>query len=155
MKSDDIENKLENISSPQLPLLQHQEKLKLSILSAKKSSWVSLVLLAFPFLVFLGGIFESTFHILLPPWSWIVKYSPLWPVWLRMLVYIMILIVFPLVAGFINILAITWFEYDKKKKVLNISIQIKTVNIIIITVTTIIALLFIGHSIAEWISGEK
>ena len=72
-----------------------------------------------------------------------------------MLVYIVILIVFPLVAGFINILAITWFEYDKKKKVLNISIQIKTVNIIIITVTTIIALLFIGHSIAEWISGEK
>jgi len=72
-----------------------------------------------------------------------------------MLVYIVILIVFPLVAGFINILAITWIEYDKKKKVLNISIQIKTVNIIIITATTIIALLFIGHSIADWISGEK
>ena len=155
MKSDDLENKLENISSPQLPSLQHQEKLKLSILSAKKSSWASLILLAFPFFVFLGGIFESAFHVLLPPWSWLVRYSPLWPVWLRMLVYVMILIVFPLVAGFINILAITWFEYDKKKKVLNISIQIKTVNIIIIAVTTIIALLFIGHSIAEWITGEE
>jgi hypothetical protein len=66
----------------------------------------------------------------------------------------MVLIVFPLIAAFINILAVTWFEYDKKQKILNISIRLKTVNIIIIIVTTIIALLFIGHTIAEWISGN-
>ena len=155
MESNELEKKLENISSPQLPSLQHQEKLKLSILSAKKSSKASLILLAFPFIVFLGGILESAFHILLPPWSWLVKYSPLWPVWLRILIFTMILIVFPLVAAFINILAITWFEYDKKQKVLNISIRIRTINMIIIIVTTIIALLFIGHSIAEWISGAE
>ena len=155
MESNELEKKLENISSPQLPSLQHQEKLKLSILSAKKSSRTVIILLAFPFIVFFGGILQSAFNILLPPWSWLVKYSPLWPAWLRMLVYVMILIVFPLVAALINVLAITWFEYDKKQKVLNISIRIRPVNMIIIIVTTTIALLFIGHSIAEWISGEQ
>ena len=155
MESDELEKKLENISTPKLPPLQHQEKLKLSILSAKKSSRASILLLAFPFIVFLGGIFESAFHVLLPPWSWLAKYSPLWPLWLRMLVYIMILIVFPLVAAFINILAITWFEYDKKRKVLNISVQFRTVNLVIIIVTITIALLFVGHSIAEWVSGRE
>src|SRR5882724_4626056 len=128
MESNELEKKLENISSPQLPPLQHQEKLKLSILSTKKSSRASLILLAFPFIIFLGGILQGAFNILLPPWSWMVKYSPLWPVWLRVLVYVMIVIVFPLAAAFINILSITWFEFDKKQKVLNISIRIRTVN---------------------------
>jgi hypothetical protein len=155
MDSNELEKKLENISSPQLPPLQHQEKLKLSILSAKKSSRASLILLAFPFILFLGGILQGALNILLPPWSWMVKYSPLWPVWLRMLIYVMILIVFPLAAAFINILAITWIEYDKNQKVLNISIRIRTVNTIIIIATLIIALLFIGHSIGEWISGAE
>ena len=154
MERSELEKKLENISTPQLPLLQHQEKLKLSILSTKKSSRASLILLAFPFIIFLGAISQSVFHILLPPWSWIVKYGPSMPLWLRMLIYIMTLIIFPLVAAFINIVAVTWFEYNKKEKVLNISIRLKTVNIIIIIVTTTIALLFIGHTIAEWISGD-
>jgi hypothetical protein len=154
MENNELEKKLENISSPQLPSLKHQEKLKISILSAKKSSRASFILLAFPLVVFLGGILQSAFNILLPPWSWLVKYSPFWPVWLRMFIFVMILIVLPLIAAFINILAITWLEYDKKEKVLNISIRIRTVNMIIIIVTTIIALLFIGHSIAESISGD-
>jgi len=154
MEGNELEKKLENISSPQLPPLKHQEKLKLSILSVKKSSRISIILLAFPFVIFFGGIFQSAFNVLLPPWSWLVKYSHLWPVWLRMLIFLMILIVFPLTAAFINILAITWFEYDKKQKLLNISIRIRPVNMIIIISTTIIALVFIGHSITEWISGE-
>ena len=66
MERSELEKKLENVSTPQLPLLQHQEKLKLSILSTKKSSRASLILLAFPFVIFLGAIGQSVFHILLP-----------------------------------------------------------------------------------------
>ena len=154
MERNELEKKLENISSPQLPLLQHQGKQKSSIMSTRKSSRISLILMAFPFIILFGAISQSAFNILLPPWSWLVKYGSSLPLWLRIFIYVMILIILPLLAAFLNILAVTWFEYDKKQKVLNISIRLKKVNIIIIIVTTIIALLFIGHSIAEWLSGE-
>ena len=154
MEGNEFEKRLENISTPQLPSLHHKEDLKLSILSSKKSSRISFIILSFPFIILLSAVCQSTFHILLPPWSWIVKYGPSLPLWLRMLIFIMILIVLPLTAAFINILAVTWFKYDKKQKVLNISIRLKTVNVIIIIAATLIGLLFIGHTIAEWISGK-
>jgi hypothetical protein len=147
--------KLENISMPQIPMLQYMENLKLTILSTKKSSKVSFRLLAFPLIILLEGICESVIHILLPPWGWLVKYSPVMPLWLRMLIYIMVLIVLPLTAVYLNILAVTWFKYDKEQTILNISIRLMTINLIIIIMTTIIALLFIGHTIAEWINGAS
>ena len=61
--------------------------------------------------------------------------------------------VFPLIAVILNVLAITWLQYDREQKVLNISIRIKTINLIIIIVAGLVALLFIGHSIADSIAG--
>lgn len=155
MESDELKNKLENISVPKLSSLQHKEDLKLTILSTKKSANLSFVLLSIPAIILLGAISQSAFHILLPPWSWMVKYGYLMPLWLRMLIYIMVLIVLPIVAAFLNILSVVWCKYDKEKKVLNIAIRLKTLNIVIIAVTAIIALLFIGHTIAEWITGAS
>jgi uncharacterized membrane protein len=153
MESNELKRKLENISTPQVPSLHHKENLKLTILSTKKSSKVSFILLALPAIILLEAVCESVFHVLLPPWGWLVKYGSLMPLWLRMTIYITVLIIAPLTAAFLNILAVTWFKYDKEQKVLHISIKLKTLNIIIIVITTIIGLLFIGHTIAEWITG--
>ncbi len=155
MESDELKNKLENISVPHVSPLQHKEDLKLSILSTKKSANISYVLLSIPAIILLGAISQSAFHVLLPPWSWMVKYGSLMPLWLRMLIFITVLIVLPIVAALLNILSIVWVKYDNEKKVLNIAIRLRTINIIIIAVTTLTALLFIGHTIAEWITGAS
>lgn len=155
MNKDDLEKKLESLDKPQLPPLQHQWQVKLAILSAKKSAWAAVWLLLAPFLVFASAALHGLLKIPIPPFSWLEQYSPHWPVWLRMTVFMITVIVFPLVAVILNVLAITWIQYDREQKLLNISIRMKTINLIIIILAGLVALLFIGHSIADSIAGKE
>lgn len=148
-----LENKLENLNLPKINSLQHQQQLKLTILNAKKSAKLSLWLLFLPFIMLFGGFMQSVFHILIPPWSWLIKYSPVMPVWLKILIFTIILIVIPIIAVMLNILSILWIRYNKAEHVLHISIRMRKINVIIISIAGILALLFIGHSITEWITG--
>ena len=142
MNKKDLEEKLETISIPQLPQLQHQQQLKLSVLSAKKSARAAVWLLLIPFLFFLTALLRQLLNISIPPDSWLEEYSLHMPSWLRIMVFIIIVIVFPLVAGILNLLSIVWLQYDREGKVLNISIRLRTINIIIIIVAGLVALLF-------------
>lgn len=146
-----FEQQLENLNVPEADTLPHQRELKLTILKTKKSATISLWLLLVPLIVLLGAIMQSAFHIMLPPWSWLVKYSPLMPVWLRLSVFAIILIIIPLIAILVNISGILWFKYNKAEHVLHIAVRMRRMNIIIIAVAGLLALLFIGHTIAEWI----
>jgi hypothetical protein len=153
MNKDDLEKKLENLGRPQLPDLQHQWQLRLSILSAKRSAWAALWLLLAPLLVFASGALYSLLKISVPPYAWLAEYSSQWPLWVRITVFMTTVIVLPSIAVILNLLAIVWIQYDREQKVLNISIRMKTINLIIIIVAGLIALLFIGHSIADYIAG--
>ena len=148
-KDDDLEKELENLRKPQLPELQHQGQLKLSILSAKISARASLWLLLIPFLIFISRVFQEILNVSIPPDSWLEIYSKQSPVWLRITVFITIVIVIPLIAVILNLLSIIWIQYDRKQKVLNISIRIRTINLIIIIVAGLVALLFIAVTITD------
>ena len=150
-KSVGLEQQLENIDVPEVTPLHHQRQLKLTILNAKKSATISLWLLVVPFVLLFGGFMQSAFHIMLPPWSWLVKYSPLMPLWLRLGIFVSVVIILPLTAVFINVLGVLWFKYDKAEHVLQIAVRMRRTNVIIITIAAILALLFIGHTITEWI----
>jgi hypothetical protein len=147
-----LETRLENLDLQQINALPHQQQLRLTILNAKKSGRVSLWLLFIPFIFLFGGLAQSVFHILIPPWSWLVVYSPLIPAWLKILIFAVVLIIIPAIAIFLNILSILWIHYDKAEHVLHISLRMRRTNVIIISVAGILALLFIGHSITEWIT---
>jgi len=151
-KSTEFEQQLENIGVPEIKPSHRQQQLKLTILNAKKSATISLWLLIVPFIVLFGGLMQSVFHIVLPPWSWLVKYSPLMPLWLRLAIFVSVVIILPLIAVFINVLGILWFKYDKAVHVLQIAVRMHRTNIIIIMIVGILGLLFIGHTITEWIT---
>lgn len=147
-----FQQQLENLAVPEVNTLKHQHELKLTILNAKKSATISLWLLLVPFIVLLGTIVQFAFHIMLPPWSWLVKYSPLMPLWLRFSISAVVLIIIPMIAVLINVLGILWFQYNKTEHVLHVAVRMRRMNVIIIAVAGIPALLFIGHTIAEWIT---
>ena len=153
MNEDDLKKKLENLSKPQLPQLQHQWQLKLTILSAKKSARASLWLLLIPFLVFISRVFQDILNVPIPPDSWLEIYSRQWPLWLRITIFITIVIVIPLIAVILNLFSIIWLQYDREQKVLNISIRIRTINLIIIIVSGLVALLFIATTITDSVTG--
>jgi hypothetical protein len=145
MNKDDFEKKLENLSKPQLPQTHHQQQLKLSILSAKKSARASLWLLLIPFLIFIGRLLQDIFNIPIPPGSWLQAL----PSSLRITIFIIIVIVIPLTTVILNLLSITWLQYDREQEVLNISIRMRMINLIIIIVAGLVALLFIAVMITD------
>ena len=152
MDKNDLEKKLEQLDSPKVPALHHRQ-LKLSILNAKKSARASLWLMSIP-VVLLGTAILQTWNILIPPWSWLVKYGPQMPEWLRMFIFISVTMVIPLIALVLNLLSILWLQYDREQHVLHVSIRMRTINVIFIAVTGLIALIFLGHTMADYLSGK-
>lgn len=155
MNNEELENKLFQMSKPQFSGTEHQENLKLAILSSKTSSKLSLWLLSLPFLVLIGALLETTSHIEIPPWSWIHHYGPTWPYAIRISVFLIIVIIIPFFVVLINLLSITWLQYNRDTKILNISIRIKPFKMILLLVGAIIGGLFTIHSIMEWLNHAK
>ncbi len=153
MEKDNIKTRLENLNIPEVPP-PIQQQLKLAIINSKKSLQISLWLLGIPFLVLFSAMLESFFHLLLPPWSWIKTYDHFWPVWLRVGIFTTTVIVLPSIAALLNLLSIVWFQYDRRQQVLHIAVRLKKANIIIMLIAGTLALLFIGHSIADNITGH-
>lgn len=142
MKKDDLEKKLENLSIPQLPQLQHQQQLKLAILSSKKSAKAALWILLIPFLFIASAFLRQLLNVSIPPDSWLEEHRLQLPPWLRIAVFAAIVIVFPLIAVILNLLSVVWFQYEREQKLLHISIRMRTVNLIIIIVAGFVSLLF-------------
>src|SRR5258706_8898686 len=154
MDTEDISNELENIDLPKMSPLQHQQQLKLAILNARKSAFAGIWLLIFPVLVMVGALMKGAFHLSLPPWSWLVEHSHIWPLWLRVTIWVSITIAAPIIAVFLNMLSIIWLQYDKKQKILNISVRMRLLNIVIIIIAGFFALIFFGHFLADWLAGK-
>jgi hypothetical protein len=142
MEKDELEKNLQNISIPQLPPLKHQQQLKLSILSARKSASAGLWLLLVPFVLFASAFLRQVVKITVPPDSWLESYRSQWPSWLRIAVFLTIMIVLPLIAVIINLLSIVWLQYERKQRVLNVCIRMRTINLIIIIGAGLVAFLF-------------
>lgn len=153
-KASAFERQLEELDIPEVKILPHQRELKFAILNSKRSANISVWLLLVPFILLLGYIAQSAFHVMLPPWSWLVKYSPLMPVWLRISVFVTVVLIIPITAILINISGILWFQYNKAEHVLHLAVRVRRRNIIIITIAGILSLLFIGYTVTEWITNN-
>src|SRR6266550_1669366 len=114
MKQNISEDKLEKLSTPQLPPLPDQRHLKLAILSAKKSAKAALWLLLIPFLILGSALLQSLLSFSIPPWSWMQEYSTHWPVWVRFGIFVTVVIIFPILAVLLNVLSIIWLQYDRE-----------------------------------------
>jgi len=154
MNEKDIKTRLDTLKVPEAVDPGGQKQLKFAVLSARKSARLSLWIMALPAIILLGAICDPLFHILLPPWSLMKEYGPHWPLWLRIAIFTGTVMVFPLIAVFVNLLSIIWFQYDRQQKVLSMSIRLKPVNLVIITIAGLLAALFIGHAIADSIAGH-
>ncbi len=153
MDDNEFQKKLESLSVPDFTHLSHGKHLKLAIVNAKKSSKITLWLLLIPVLILFTAFLQSLFKVSIPPWSWIQKFSPSWPVWIRFGVFFLVLIVIPSIVVILNLLSILWVYYDRKQGILHVSIRIRKFNIIIIIVGGVLALLFVGHSLADFFAG--
>jgi heme/copper-type cytochrome/quinol oxidase subunit 2 len=87
-----------------------------------------------PVIVLGSGVIQSFVHVSISSWSLLEKYSPQMPELLRFAVFATIVIVIPVIVVLINILSIVCLQYHRNERVLNISIRMRTFNIIMIVI---------------------
>jgi hypothetical protein len=131
----DFEQKMENLDAPETDFVKHQEMMKISFMSARKSSRIGIIFILIPALVvlviylklhfFLSIDFPATFQNIMAKTD-----DESYLLWLIPLVFL----VLPLLAIIINLLAISHFYINKKTKELIISIRYRIKNIIVLLI---------------------
>ena len=112
-----FENKMENLNTPNADFVKHQEVLKIGMMNARKSARIGIIFILIPILIVVLVYLKMK---LLVHWDFFSKFQQFvsnqnQSSFLSWLSHI-ILLGFPILAIFINLLAITHFYIDKKKK---------------------------------------
>ena len=147
---DNFEQKMENLRTPQADNIHHQEQLKITVLNARVSSQAGTLFIIIP-CIFLLGIFLKyilglNLHIFDNLEEWMSRMDKDNATkWIAPL----LLVGLPLVSIVLNALAITHFYWNKKMKELNITIQYKLANIILLLVSVTIVGIFLLYAIQE------
>lgn len=150
MKDMEFENRLENLTSPEIDNIKHQQILKITILNSKKSSQIGFIFIIIPCLFLLGVFIKYKlgldFKIFTALEYVMVKFDKSsYLKWIAPL----LLVGLPLISIVINSLAITHFYWDKVKKELLITIKYRLANIILLVISIGIAAVFLLYAIVE------
>lgn len=130
---------------PQPP--EGQEMLKLTLLSARRSSAIGAVLVALPALFLTFFVVSNT---LFPGISrWLAGSGARIPISLRPVLVFLFLVGFPFIAVIVNLLAITWFRYYPSRRELTISVRMRWPNILIAVIGSALAAFYILHLLAD------
>jgi lantibiotic transport system permease protein len=144
----DFEKKMENIETPNAEHMKHQEPLKIGFASAQKSAKIGIWMVAIPIIIVVIAYIKISFLIHMNFYSNIQEYlsgqdKSVFFGWINPL----FLLGLPLLAIFINILAITYFSINKTTKELTITIRYRFRNLIVIIISAILIVATFWHVI--------
>ena len=155
MEKEKLVEYLKDIPKPVPTLPQDQKILKISLLSARRSSRIGFWLIALPGIVIVLFMIQSLFHAdtWLPRWIGRNVSSLSNPV--RAALVFVFLVGFPLIAVVLNFLSISYFQYDKARKEFNITFKIRWWNIFITLAGGALASFYILHLLADSMLGGR
>jgi hypothetical protein len=153
MNKENVEEYLKGVSKPILPASPQQEILKITLLNARRSSRIGLLLVALPAIVILLFIIKNLFH-LNPGFTELIdKSASGLSIHTKAFLFFIFLVGFPMIAIVMNLLSIMYFQYDKEKMEFNITIKIRWWNIIITLLGAALACFYILHLLADSLLG--
>jgi hypothetical protein len=152
MEEKDFLQKMENLNKPDINADASRRQVRIAIMNAKKSATWGIWLLVIPFLFFLsfvvpqifnwdGGIFKT-----IAGWMHALDKVAQWtsPV---------ILLLLPVIAAILNLLAILHFVYDRATRELIVTIKMKWFNIILVLISVailgVVSLFVVVDNVAE------
>jgi hypothetical protein len=149
MTQEKIEAYLKDIPKPAPPATEGEKIFRMSLLSARRSSIIGLVLIALPgalvFLLFL----QNTFHVFPGLIRWMAGSGTFLPLPVRSLLVFLFLVGFPFLAIAVNLLSVSWFRYYHFKKELVISVRMRWPNLLIAIIGGALAAFYILHLLAD------
>jgi len=149
MDEEKLIKKLEGIKRPELSSATHQRQLRLVLVSAKRSSWIGILLVTLPCLFIFGVILKYGFRIGIPLFSALEeKMADIDRSVFRFLPPLL-LVGGPLIALALNLLAILHFHVDRVRRELQVTVKFKIINLLIIGVCLLILAMIFVYVVAE------
>ena len=150
MENEEFSQKLQKMYKPEIESTTHQLQLKITLLNAKRSAGIGVVLVVIPCLFLLAVFMKYFMHINLPSFSaveeWMAdkNHNAL----IKVLIPVL-LIGAPFIALIFNLLAILHFSFEKKVNELIITVKLKWLNIIVSLICLLILFCFFLYAIGE------
>jgi hypothetical protein len=149
MTQEKIEAYIKDIPKPAPPATESEKIVRMSLLSARRSSVIGLVLIALPGILIFLLFLQNTFHVFPGLIRWLAGSGTFLPLPLRPILVFIFLVGFPFVAVAVNLLSISWFRYYHFKKELVISVRMRWPNILIAIIGSALAAFYILHLLAD------
>ncbi|HLZ86838.1 MAG TPA: hypothetical protein VKQ52_06360 [Puia sp.] len=154
MTQEKMENRLKDIPKPEPMPPAAQEMLRLTLLNAKRSSRVGLLLIVLPGLVVLVFFFQNAFNTFPGLTRWFAHEATLIPMPLRAILLFLFLAGFPFIALVINMLAITYYRYNPLRREVTVIVKMKWNNILVAVFGCALATFYILHLLADTLLGK-
>jgi hypothetical protein len=149
MNEEELTKKLETMERPDPSSRLHQKQLKLVLLSARRSSWIGVVLITLPCLFMFGVILKYGFRIDIPLFSALEENMAAVDRTVFRFIPPLILVGGPLVGLALNLLAVTHFQFDHQQRELQVTVKLKPVNLAIIGVCLFILAMICMYVVVE------
>jgi len=150
MEEKDLNKLLENMEQPKLDVHAHQDEFRLTLLNTKRSSMAGIILLILPFIFISGVVFNHYLGIQIPiignMYEWITDLDREYGDHSALNWSVRLLLLFgPLIAGAVNLMAITHIRWEKVQKELIISFKMRWQNLLIIGICFFIFSIFFTY----------
>jgi hypothetical protein len=155
MDTKKTEDYLKNLEKPAPPMPEQKEVLKVTLMNARKSSIIGLILVALPAILISLFVIQHLFNLDPIFTKWIDRGAPSFPNNVKAILFFIFLVGFPLIAIVINILSISYFRYDKIKKEFDITIKVRWWNIVITIAGAALASFYTLHLLADSLLGGR
>lgn len=155
MDKEKLGDYLKDIPKPAPPPVKGQEMLKLALMNARRSSVIGTILIVLPGSLIFLFLLQNTFHLFPGLTRWLAGAGTFLSLPLRAVVAFLFLVGFPLLAVILNLLAITWFRYDRTRKELNITLRMRWINLLIVIAGGVLASFYVLHLLADTLLGKN
>jgi hypothetical protein len=149
MNEKELTKQLEGMERPDVSSSLHQKQLKLVLLSARRSSWIGVVLIVAPCLFMFGVILKYGFRVDIPVFTALEETMATIDQTFLRFVPPLILVGGPLVGLAVNLLAVMNFQFDRPGRELQMTVKLKSVNLVVIGVCLFILAMIFMYVVVE------
>jgi hypothetical protein len=153
MNKENMAEYLETVPKPVPANPPNQKILKMSLLTARRSSRIGIWLVASPGIVLLLFFIQNLLHLRPGLTQWLSHSMPSLSAPFRAVLIFIFLVGFPLVAVTLNLLSLCHFQYDRIKQEFHITFKMRWWNIVLTIVGGALASFYILHLLADTLLG--
>jgi hypothetical protein len=146
---------LKTIPKPTTTETGEKEKLKIFLVTARKSSRIGLLLIGLPSLLISLFILQALFHFRFDFIRWLGENTYSLPTPTKAVLIFVFLVGFPMIAMVLNLLSLSHFQFDRLRREFRVTFRIRWWNILIALAGGALATFYILHILADTLLGGR